>query len=97
MAYSNPGPAIGGTPTTFQDSAGFPDGMYIGNTATSLVGFYGATPITQPQNTLLASVVTTNATTTTPWGFTTSTQANSVVSQLNIISTALQNLGLIAT
>jgi hypothetical protein len=41
----------------------------------------------------LAAVTTVNPTTTTPWGFTTSTQAAALVTQVNAVVALLQGLG----
>jgi hypothetical protein len=62
-----------------------------GRSAAALRAFYGATPIAQPANanqaavssTVGAVVATTGATQTTPFGFTTATQANDLVSRVN--------------
>jgi hypothetical protein len=66
------------------------------------VGFYGTTPVSQRTTTLGTTVATTVAVSTTTgaitsWGFSTSTQANNVVSLLNSVYGALTSLGLIST
>lgn len=61
----------------------------------STIGFYGATPVAQAST--IASVATTAATTSTPWGYSTSTQADAVVTALNSVITALKNIGIVAT
>ena len=71
-------------------------GTRIGDTATSLVGFYGATPIAQPASGGTA-VTTTAASTSSPWGFTTSTQANAIVTLVNDLQAVLVSLGLISS
>lgn len=69
--------------------------------------FFGATPIVQPsgaaQAAVAVSTITTAATTTTPWGFATSTQADAVAATVknntvlvNKIRADLVSLGLIA-
>lgn len=63
--------------------------------ATSLWGFYGATPVVQPAATAQSAVTTTASTTTTPFGYTTSAQANGIVTLLNQIRSDLVTLGLI--
>lgn len=73
----------------------YPDGQDIGASATSLEGFYGATPIVQPTSASEAAVATTGATTTTPYGFSTSTQANAIVTLVNQLRADLVALGLI--
>ncbi len=91
--------------------------MINGTTSNSLLGFYGATSITQPTATNQAAVTSTAivgvsatvVTSTTPFGFSTSTQATSVLTavaslaaivtsmlvQNDAVRTALVNLGLI--
>jgi hypothetical protein len=71
-------------------------GVDVGATASSLVGFYGATPIVQP-STGGTAATTTAATTTSPWGFATSTQANAIVTLVNGLQSALVSLGLISS
>jgi len=66
-----------------QLSDGNPDGTALGQSITDKIGFYGlATPIVQPAHTNQATVATTAitaaATTTTPFGFATSTQADNL-------------------
>ena len=60
----------------------------IGNFATSLLGFYGATVTVQPAVTVPTLTV---ATSTTPWGFADSAQFNSVLRAAR----ALGQLGLV--
>lgn len=71
-----------------------PDGMTLGKAATNKISFFGASPVVQ-QATATAPA-TTAATTTTPWGFATSTQANALVTLSVALKTALDNLGLTA-
>lgn len=72
-----------------------PDGSRFGKAATSLIGFYGATPAVQPSATAQSAVATTASTTTTPYGYTTSAQAEGVVTLLNQIRSDLVTLGLL--
>lgn len=62
-------------------------------------GVYGATPVSQRSTTLGTTVATTVAVSTTSniWGFSTSTQANNIVSLLNSIYGALTSVGIIST
>jgi hypothetical protein len=71
---------------------GEPDGVQIGGAATDKVAFYGATPVVQ--QTVAAYSTTTAATSTSPWGFSTSTQANAINARMIEITAALRNLGL---
>ena len=71
------------------------DGTSIGSSATELVSFHGVTPVAQAS--AITSVATTASTTTTPYGFTTSTQAEAIVTAVNSIITALEDKGIIAS
>jgi hypothetical protein len=92
---SNPGPNVTSTSNLTQANVPQSDGHQTGSSATSLISFYGATPIVQPTSANEAAVATTGATTTTPWGFTTSTQANAIVTLVNQMRADLVALGLI--
>ena len=70
------------------------DGILIGKTSSARVGFFGTSPVAQ--HSTATAVATTAATSTTPWGFAGSTQANAIVTAVNACLTALKNLGLIA-
>jgi hypothetical protein len=73
---------------------GNPDGAVFGQSATDKIGFYGlTTPIVRPTG--ATAVATTASTTTTPYGFTTSTQANAIVTALNATIANLKALGLV--
>jgi len=73
------------------------DGMSFGLSSSQPISFYGATP-TARQTLANAAVATTVAisTTTTKWGFSTSTQANALVALVNEIRAALVTAGLLA-
>lgn len=82
------------------------DGLLIGQAATSLVGYYGATPIAQPTSGDQATVVdTSGGTKNAATGVTTITGTynstilanafSTVIAQGNALRTALVNLGLI--
>lgn len=69
----------------------------IGSATTSLVGFYGSTAV--DQGATVTTVTTTAATSTTPYGYSTSTQADAVVTAVNAIIARLvptTGVGLIA-
>jgi hypothetical protein len=72
-----------------------PDGTRLGQAVADLVGFFGATPVSQPKATNQAAPSATAATNGTPFGFTTSTQANALVNCVIEMRAALVNLGLI--
>lgn len=74
---------------------GNPDGLQIGSATSDLVGFYGETPVDQAA--AITSVTTTAATSTTnAYGYTTSTQADAIVTAVNAIIVALQDIGITA-
>ena len=58
-------------------------GTKIGTSTSQKVGFYNATPIAQRSGAAQDAVVTTAATQTTPWGFATQAQADSIVTLVN--------------
>ena len=58
-------------------------GTKIGTATTQLLGFYNATPVAQRSGSAQAAVVTTGSTLTTPYGYTTSAQADGIVTLLN--------------
>ena len=72
------------------------DGVCLGKGTSEPIGFYGATPAVKTA--LSASAVETTvalSTTTLKWGFSTSTQANAIVSLVNDIRARLVALGLV--
>lgn len=71
------------------------DGSYIGQSTTDKIGFYGTTPIAQRSGSAQAAVATTGSTGTSPKGYTTTTQANAIVTLLNEIRAALVAIGII--
>ncbi len=74
------------------------DGVIMGrDTTVDKIGFYGlATAIIQPTSASQAAAATTASTkTTTTWGFTTSTQAQAILTLVNRLRTDLVGLGLV--
>lgn len=70
--------------------------ILAGNAAGAAVGFFGVTAVTtQPAATAQSAVTTTASTTTTPYGYTTSAQAEGIVTLLNRLRTDLIAVGLI--
>ena len=71
-----------------------PEGGRAGRASTSLFALWGATPTTQPANvaTVATSTITTAATTTSPWGFATSTQADAITAQVVLLRSAINSL-----
>jgi hypothetical protein len=73
-----------------------PDGTVLGYDSSDLIGFYGTTPCDQPA--AIDDVTTTAATSTTlAYGYTTSTQADAIVTAINAILAALREPGVIGT
>lgn len=74
-----------------------PDGVSIGVGATEKISLYGVTPIAQRASASQAAVETTVAVSTTSniWGFSTSTQANAIVTLVNELQAALVAIGAI--
>lgn len=70
------------------------DGLYVGQDTADKIGFYGVTPVAQPSGAAQAAVGTAAATTTSPHGFATGTQADAIVSLLNEIRSVLVSNGL---
>jgi len=72
-----------------------PDGTCLGRSATDKIGMYGTTPAVQAS--AITTVTTTAATSTTlAFGFTTSTQADGLVTAVNAIIAALAAVGITA-
>lgn len=71
-----------------------PDGATLGNSITDKIGFYGTTPVAQRAGAAQAAVTTTASTSTSPVGYSTTTQADAVVTLLNEMRTVLVNVGL---
>jgi hypothetical protein len=77
--------------------SGNDDGVNLGRSSTDLIGFYGlATPIAQRSGSVQASVTTTASTSSSPVGYSTTTQADRIVALVNELRAALVALNLIA-
>ncbi len=77
-----------------QLSDGNDDGTVLGQSSSDALGFYGlATPVARPS---VSAYTTTTAavSTSTNWGYTTSTQADAINTQVVALTAALRNLGL---
>jgi hypothetical protein len=70
------------------------DGATFGKASTSLISFYGVTPIAQRSGSAQASFTITIGTSQTSWGFAASDQFNNFVLQLREIRNTLVALGL---
>lgn len=84
------------SPNTVTTSVGLGGGspVTIGNAATSLVGFYGATPIVQPSGATQTTLTATWVTISSGFGFFSSDQIISVIAAIQQIQTVLKTLGL---
>ncbi len=89
---SNPGPNVTSTSNVVGENV--PADGHQSGSATSLLAVYGATPVAQRSGAAGAAVATTAATTTSPYGFSTLTQANAVVTLVNEIRAALVAYGI---
>lgn len=69
-------------------------GTSLGNSTSVPISFYGVTPVTQRTSSAQAAVATTAATSSSPYGFT-STQADAIVTLVNELRAALVALGAI--
>jgi len=71
--------------------------VLVGSTNTGLVGFYGYTPVVQPTSTNEAapSSVAPVSVTATQWGFSTSTQAQAILTLVTQLRADLVTLGII--
>lgn len=90
--------AIAGSKLNLADqvyAAGTSSGIQIGTASNQKLGLLGATPVAQRSGAAQTAVVATAATQTTPWGFSTQSQADSIVTLLNEIRAGLVALGAI--
>lgn len=92
------------TTTVYGFGGGNPAEIGAGGTTAypNKVGFFGTLPVAQQSTSLGAVVATTVAVSTTTgsitsWGFSTSTQANNIVSLLNSVYTAMTTYGLLSS
>lgn len=70
------------------------DGAILGQTSSSKIAFYGGSPGTRPA---VSAYTTTTAavSTTSNWGYASSTQADAINTQVVAITGALRTLGLV--
>lgn len=88
--------ALPNTNPTYQYLGGaFGDGASFGQTSSSIIGFWGSVTNQRPAN--IAQLSTTASTSTSSaFGYTTSTQCEAVTTAVNAILTALTTSGFIA-
>ena len=78
-----------------QISNGSADGTSIGQSASDLVGFHGASPVAQ--GAYVASISTSWITTSLGFGFVTSDNASAALTLINAMRTILVNKGFMAS
>ena len=76
-----------------QLSDGNPDGVILGQSASDLVGFYGADPVDQPAT--LTAPAATGATNSSPYGFS-EAQANAIVTWIRAMDAIVKANGFTA-
>jgi hypothetical protein len=76
-----------------QLSDGNPDGAVLGQSASDLIAFYNATPVSQRSGAAQAAVPTTAPTNSSPYGYS-QAQAQAIVTLLNEMRATLVSLGL---
>jgi len=72
-----------------------PDGTSFGQDVSEKISLYGKTPIVQRAGSAQASVTTTASTTSTPAGYSTTTQADAIVTLVNELRAAMVAFGVI--
>jgi hypothetical protein len=90
MAYTNPGPSV----TTGSTNIGFGSPDTMGTNASSLISFYGVTPIVQPASATQAALTLVTAS-AGGYGFVTTTGFSAFIAQLENIRASLVLLGLL--
>lgn len=77
-------------------TVGNPDGALIGLTSSEKIAFFGGTPAARQTAPTAVETTVAISTTTTKWGFSTSTQANAIVTAVNSLIGIVTTLGLAA-
>ena len=72
------------------------DGTVLGQTSSEKIAFFGATPVVQQSltATTLSDTSVSVSTTSAIWGFSTSTQANEIITGVKELMELIANLGL---
>lgn len=70
------------------------DGVVLGRSSLSKISVWGATPVSRGSVSTVVPPGVTAATTTTPWGFATSTQADAISLAVRNMENVLRTLGL---
>lgn len=86
-------PAYNSVTATIEGRTGYPQ-LNIGSSATDTIGFYGTTPVVQPSGSAQAAVstatissVATTGSVTTGFGYSTTAQADGIVTAINLLIT----------
>lgn len=69
-------------------------GHVFGKTSSDKIAFFGGTPTTRPSSATAVATTVAISTTTTKWGYSTSTQANAIVTAVNALIGIVTSLGL---
>ena len=72
------------------------DGHVFGRTTSDKIAFYGGTPATRPSAPTAVATTVAISTTSAKWGYSTSTQANAIVTAVNTLIGIVTSLGLAA-
>lgn len=71
-------------------------GFVFGKTSSDKIAFYGGTPASRPSAPTAVETTVAISTTTTKWGYSTSTQANALVTAVNTLIGIVTSLGMAA-
>lgn len=78
-----------------QLSNGNDEGAVLGQSSSDKIGFYGVSAGVARQSVSAYTTTTASVSTSTNWGYTTSTQADAINSQVVAITAALRAVGLV--
>jgi hypothetical protein len=71
------------------------DGAILGQSSSDLIGFYGLSAGVARPSVSAYTTTTASVSTSTNWGYTTSTQADAINTQIVAITAALRTMGLV--
>ena len=71
-------------------------GFVFGKTSSDKIAFYGGTPASRPSAPTSVATTVAISTTSAKWGYSTSTQANAIVTAVNTLIGIVTSLGLAA-
>ena len=71
-------------------------GFVFGKTSSDKISFYGGTPASRPSAPTAVATTVAISTTSAKWGYSTSTQANAIVTAVNTLIGIVTSLGLAA-